>query len=50
MTIIPRAAVREAYDRALNLHNDPDAALQAVAQALSLPAEAVADCVLEVAA
>lgn len=50
MTIITRAAVREAYDRALNLHNDPDQALQAVAQAMALPVEAVAECVLEVVA
>lgn len=43
MTIISRAAVREAYDRALNLHNAPDAALQAVAPQV----EANAECVLE---
>ena len=50
MTIISRAAVREAYDRALNLHDDPDAAAAAVAQALALPIESVADCVGEVVA
>lgn len=50
MTIITRAAVREAYDRALNLHNDPDLALQAVAQAMALPVEAVEDALSEVVA
>ncbi|MDT0140187.1 hypothetical protein [Acidovorax sp. PRC11] len=50
MTIISRQAVRDAYDRALALHNDPEAALQAAAQALHLPEEVVAACVLEVAA
>jgi len=45
MTNISREAVR-----ALTLDNDPDAALQAVAQALDLPAETVAECVLEVVA
>lgn len=50
MTIIPREAVRAAYDRAMNLHNDPDQARQAVAQAMALPVEAVAECVLEVVA
>lgn len=50
MTIISREAVRQAYNRARALNDDPDAALHAVAQALGLPVEAVAECVLEVAA
>jgi len=50
MTIVTRAAVREAYEHALTAHNNPDTALQAVAQALALPVEAVAECVLEVVA
>ena len=50
MTIISREAVRAAYDRAQALADNPDAALQAVAQALAIPVEAVAECVLGVAA
>ena len=50
MTIITRQAVREAYDRALTLDDNPDTALQAVAQALALPVDTVAECVLEVVA
>lgn len=50
MTIISRAAVRAAYDRALQLHNDPDAATAAVAQAMALSVETVAECVDKVPA
>lgn len=50
MTIIPKEKVREAYERALSLHGEPEAAEAAVAQALALPVEAVAECVREAVA
>ena len=44
MTIIKRSAVQQAYDRALALGGCADQAAHTVAQALSLPVEAVLEC------
>ena len=43
--IYSRDKVRQAYARALALNPDADAAVAAVAQALGLPVEVVAECV-----
>jgi hypothetical protein len=45
MTIITRAQVRAAVDRALQLDPDMDAAIRAAAAALVLPVEAVQEAV-----
>lgn len=45
--IIERSKVIEAYMRALRLGAEPEAACATVAQALSLPVEAVQDVVAE---
>lgn len=45
--IVSRDKVRQAYARALAMHPDADAAVAAVAQALGLPVEVVAEVVAE---
>lgn len=48
MTIVTRETVRQAVERALQLHHDRDAAVAATAQALALPVEAVLDALADV--
>jgi hypothetical protein len=45
MTITTRAQVRAAFERALQLGGDREAAIEAAAQALGLPVEAVREAV-----
>lgn len=50
MTIITKEKVIEAYKRALELGGGAEEAIAAVAHALALPVETVAECVAEVQA
>ena len=45
--IASRDAVRAAFQRAMNLHADEDAAIEVVAQSLGLPAETVREAIAE---